>query len=60
MKEYIKVNVRDCVKDVTSKEIFIPTKAENFARIKARGGTTCEQVISWSVDSNDKEKTFHR
>lgn len=46
MKEYIKVNVRDCVKDVTSKEIFIPTKAENFARTMVRKGTACEQVIS--------------
>lgn len=53
--DYVKVDVKNYVRDGITSGKLIPREAERFARIIARRGNTTEEVISWSVDNDGKE-----
>ena len=54
MKEYIVVNVLKYIKERLVSGKLLPINAEKFARITTRSGIIGEEIISWSVDQNEK------
>lgn len=54
MKEYIGVNVLKYVKEGLETGKLLPINEEKFVRITARSGIISEEIISWSVDQNEK------